>query len=218
MKRRTSRSHFAATAATLTSLVLLGSACSDSIPTAADAEANLARGESTKTGAKTYAANLEMLNQSGVSGMAELRLDGNMLTVHIMARGLEPNMLHPQHIHGFMETKANAKCPTAEDRNEIPMSPMEAAHPDQLISLQEGADDYGPVQLSLTPFPTAPDGTINYTQTFTVDPKMIGPLQNRAIVLHGMTVPAQGGGTTYLATLPVACGQIRPANGAMMMN
>lgn len=38
------------------------------------------------------------------------------------------------------------------------------------------------------------------------------PLQNRAIVLHGMTVNGE-----YVATLPVACGQIMPNNNGKKM-
>jgi hypothetical protein len=39
------------------------------------------------------------------------------------------------------------------------------------------------------------------------------PLQNRAIVLHGLTVNG-----TYMVTLPVACGQIQSASNGMMGN
>jgi len=65
--------------------------------------------------------------------------------------------------------------------------------------------------LPLTPFPTAPDGTIEFEMTYTVD-SSVTPLQNRAIVLHGMTVTIDEV-DTYIATLPVACGQISPAQG-----
>ena len=105
-------------------------------------------------------------------------------------------MLHPQHIHGFESDKGNSFCPTPADDEDG----------DGLVDLLEGLPDYGPVQLSLTPFPTAADGTVDYEQTFTVDAQQVGPLQNRAIVLHGMTVNGE-----YVATLPIACGQIWPA-------
>lgn len=45
------------------------------------------------------------LNDSGVRGQAVLFLEGNELTVRVIATGLEPNMPHPQHIHGFMATE-----------------------------------------------------------------------------------------------------------------
>lgn len=147
---------------------------------------------------KMYKAYLSPLNNSGVSGMATLMLEGNMLTVTIEASGMTPNEVHPQHIHGFMDKNKNAKCP-----------PMSAdTDGDGLVELTEGAPFYGPVLLSLTPFPTATaEGTIMYSNTFTVDPEVL-PLQNNAIVLHGMTVEG-----TYWPTLPVACAQIMPANG-----
>ncbi|MBC5992490.1 hypothetical protein [Pontibacter cellulosilyticus] len=145
---------------------------------------------------KTYTADIMALNGSGVMGTATLTLEGDMVTVHIMASGLEPNQLHPQHIHGFMDSNKNAVCPP----------PSADTDGDGLIELGEGAPFYGPILQPLTPFPTAPNGTINYTRTFEVTADML-PLQNNVIVLHGMTVNGQ-----YWATLPVACGEIKPAN------
>ncbi|GHA78590.1 CHRD domain-containing protein [Pontibacter akesuensis] len=145
---------------------------------------------------KVYTVNLNELNNSGVSGTATLTLMGDKLEVHIQASGLEPNKLHPQHIHGFVENNRNATCPDMS-------SDMDG---DGLIELAEGLPSYGPVLLSLTPFPTAPDGTIDYKQTFDMTADL-RPLQNRVIVLHGMTVDGE-----YLATLPVACGMVMNAN------
>lgn len=148
---------------------------------------------------KDYVVHLEELNDSGVEGTVRLSLDGDQLTVSVQATGLEPNMLHPQHIHGFtvenMGNARNATCPTMEfDTND-----------DGLVDLGEGVPAYGPVLLSLTPFPTADsDGNVSFEQTYTVDRKMLGPLQKRAIVLHGLTVEG-----TYVPTLPVACGPIQ---------
>ena len=145
---------------------------------------------------KTYTADIMALNGSGVMGTATLTLEGDKLTVQLMASGLEAGKLHPQHIHGFMDKNKNAVCP-----------PMSAdTDGDGLVELGEGLPFYGPVLLSLEPFPTAPDGTINYTRTFDVTAAML-PLQNNVIVLHGMTVNGE-----YVATLPVACGAIKPSN------
>lgn len=150
--------------------------------------------------AKVYTADLSSLNDSGVEGTAELVLMGNELTVTINATGLVPNMLHPQHIHGFMENNRNSTCPPASaDSNG-----------DGLVDLVEGLPFYGPVLLSLTPFPLAEDGTITFVQTYDVSASefSVTPLQNRAIVLHGLYVDGE-----YVPTLPVACGQISPAQG-----
>lgn len=143
---------------------------------------------------KQYKASIQALNNSGVSGTAMLWLEGSMLTVKIDAMGLEANMLHPQHIHGFMDNNKNSTCPNwSADTNG-----------DGIISLEEGLPSYGPVLLSLTEFPTADsNGEIHYMKKFTIDGSVL-PLQNRAIVLHGLTLNG-----TYVATLPVACAQIQ---------
>lgn len=161
--------------------------------------------------AKIYEAELTMLNESGVSGTAELTLVGDQLTVKITASGLEPNLPHPQHIHGFTENNANSVCP-----------PESAAGETGYITLADGLPFYGPVLLGLEPFPVADEnGDIMYEQTFTVDDS-ITPLQNRSIVLHGMIVEGSsefsGLDTDYWATLPVACGQISVKNKGGYIN
>lgn len=144
---------------------------------------------------KEYRASLGALNNSGAHGTATLMLDGNRLTVTIEAMGLEAGKPHPQHIHGFMENNRNSTCPTsALDTNG-----------DGLVDLGEGLPAYGPVLLDLAPMPAADaQGKVMYTRTFEISSNLL-PLQNRAIVLHGLTVNGQ-----YIATLPVACGQIMP--------
>lgn len=141
-------------------------------------------------GAQVHRVNLDELNGSGVEGKAVLILKGDTLKVKIHARGLEPNALHPQHIHGLTGT-ANATCP-----------PASAAGPDGVLSLVDGLPFYGGVLVGLEPFPMAENGTINYHQSFIVDGDLLD-LSDEAIVLHGGFV-----GTEYVATLPVACGEI----------
>lgn len=141
-----------------------------------------------------YTAELYGLNNSGVSGTAWLTMYRNGdLTVHISATGLEADMLHVQHIHGFDTNNGNSICPpdTADTDG------------DGLISVGEGAPFYGGVLLSLAEFPTADsDGNIDYMASFETTGDL-RPLQNRSIVLHGLTVEGE-----YIASLPVACGQI----------
>lgn len=165
--------------------------------------------------AKMYTVNFGELNGSGVSGTAELTLIGDQLTVKVNAMGLEPNMVHPQHIHGFADNKGNSTCP----------SPQADTNGDGLIDLVEGLPAYGGVLLELyvpiDEFPVADEnGVLTYERTFTLGETEfeeegelisqfdLSPLQNRTIVLHGMTVDGE-----YIATLPVACGQIQPSQG-----
>ncbi len=168
---------------------------------------------------RTFMANLQPLNNSGVSGTATITVDANTLTVEVMASGLEPNLPHPQHIHGFMDDNRNSTCPT----------PADDTNGDGFVDLVEGLPSYGPVLLELyvpiDEFPEADaEGNIHYTRTFNlgeiefeeegevIDYKDLKPLQNRAIVLHGLTVNG-----TYVPTMPVACGQIMPTNNGKGM-
>lgn len=183
-----------------------------------------------------FVAKLSPLSGSGVSGVASLALNttDQLLSVHIRASGLEPGMLHVQHIHGAFDGAGNpidSTSPTlAQDLDG-----------DGFIELLEGLTTYGPIIVplssppggALADFPIAADGTIDFSQTydltdpatfaanpttmvkFTADDLM--SLSFREIVLHGMSVDAGfGAGTTgeidgtagYKAVLPVASGEI----------
>ena len=189
-------------------------------------------------GFHVYATEFTALNNSGVDGHALLFLDerSQTLSVNIRAEGLEPNQVHPQHIHGFPDDK-DANTPTiAQD-----------ADRDGFVELLEGLVKYGPVQLNLTlnpgdsthnhgtpghdhtadaVFPTADaEGNLRYSETFRFDrsdPNAqailddIVPLQRKEIVLHGLTLrEGQGsdGGEAdgtggYKEILPVASGEL----------
>ena len=174
-----------------------------------------------------YVANLTPLNNSGVFATFNLTVDGNNLTVTETATGLEANMPHPQHIHGLLGAAAPMTALA---------TPASDTDGDGFVELAEGQVSYGPILLDLSSppggavadFPTAPGGTISFTQTYNLaDPTIFDagfsatdllPLTNREIVIHGMTVAAGiGAGTPgevngtggYLATLPVADGLIR---------
>ncbi|MDT0635929.1 MAG: CHRD domain-containing protein [Salinisphaeraceae bacterium] len=156
----------------------------------------------------TFEARLNSLNNSGVTGSAFVALDSSNdeLTVIIAAEGLEANQTHPQHIHGNDNASENATCPTlAQDSNS-------GDENDNQISVAEGRETYGPIILALEPFPTADNnGNVTYRQTFqlgegdTPSVAQLQPLENRHIVLHGLTVGGQ-----YIATRPVTCGQLIP--------
>ena len=172
--------------------------------------------------AMEYTADLKSLNNSGVTGQAFLLLDGDSLTVMIHASGLEPNQVHPQHIHGLLDSN------NQPIKSVFPKLALDADK-DGFIELDEGLPAYGPVLLSLTSppggnladFPTAPHGVIYFLQTYTLDATLkaqLLPLDKREIVVHGESVFAGQGANTglevdgsagYKDILPVAAGEIR---------
>ena len=147
----------------------------------------------------SYSANLTSLNDSGASGIATVTVVGNSLTVTINASGMVENQLHPQHIHG-LEDSTNATCPpqSADVDN------------DGIITVPEGAPFYGGILLPLEDFPTADaNGAVSFTKTFTLGEndvltaEVLGSIENRVIVLHGLN-----NNGAYVPTIPVACGQL----------
>jgi len=68
----------------------------------------------------------------------------------------------------------------------------------------EGFTFYGPIILPLNPLDfVESDGTLRYKASYRINPDSIQPIGKRTIVLHGMTINGE-----YIASLPVACGQI----------
>lgn len=170
--------------------------------------------------AELHPLNAGVCGIAPVTGTAEFSV-GATFEARVWASGLEPNMLHPQHIH------AADTCPPPEaDTNG-----------DGFIDVIEGLPFYGEIMIPLdanlanlgseTSFPMAEGGTIDYEQsTSTADlTKALAAmgydginLPKRHVVLHGVspdtdlpdTVQSLGGLPAYL-TLPVACGEIAPA-------
>jgi len=145
---------------------------------------------------REYELKLYALNDSGVSGKAEIKLvNGNEIRVSIKARGLEAGRPHPQHIHGFNAPLKDSACPDLS--NDI--------NGDGIVTINEGAAVFGPIIVPLVPFDLADvNGDLRYRASFTINPDSLLPLEKRTIVLHGMTVNGQ-----YIPSLPIACGQIR---------
>lgn len=209
----------------------------------------LAAPQSAEAARLQYEADLVALNSSGVTGMARLLFDNVAMTLDVLVRaeGLEPNQIHPQHIHGRF------------DANGAPMDTEEPTIVDDLdgdglVELLEGAPKYGPVILDLRDdtlpgtdgFPTAPDGSIDFSFVYdlTSSPAfgagygaadLGADLSLREIVIHGLTLAAgQGAGdgeadgtAGYKLVLPVATGQFErvplspvplPAAGLMLLS
>ncbi len=153
-----------------------------------------------------FTAHLTELNGSGVNGQAVLWATDDALMVNLTVNGLDKGLVHMQHIHG--KADGTAECPTiARDTDG-----------DGLISVGEGAPDYGPVLLSLLRdgvFPTPHNGGVNKTmETYTSTNSGgvisdLAPLDSRVIVIHGLDLDGSGGYESGLEfALPVACGVI----------
>lgn len=178
-----------------------------------------------------YFAPFTALNGSGVTGGAIAAYDDetHTLTVAISAKGLEANQPHIQHIHGFLDG-TEARTPTLDQDDDR----------DGYVELAEGLDTYGPILLNLstnhangsggdnghshegavTGFPTAPNGSEYFVESYRLPQDSLGVdpmLALREIVIHGMTTPAGAGAGTagevdgsagYKLVLPVASGEL----------
>lgn len=183
-----------------------------------------------------YHTTFTTLNNSGVTGSASLTLDttANTLLVNINARGLQPNEPHPQHIHGTFDGGTSGTPTQAQTPTLAVDSPANGGNGDGYIELGEGATTYGSILIPLTSppggalsgFPTAPDGTINFSETYNLGDSAtynagygsadLFPLTFREIVIHGMNAPIDltDGGVFYAAgtydpVFPIASGVIR---------
>lgn len=211
---------------------LLFAGCDDSYITNPNEKENIQTQEfgaeasqrSSNSNSKIYKVKLEALNPDAgyraVKGVANLRITGDKLTVQVNANGLQPGMLHPQHIH------ATDSCPPpAADTNN-----------DGFIDVIEGVPFYGGIFIPLdadladlsfqTSFPEPKNnaGAITYKESASVDELEAATgedlnLEGRHIVLHGVSsetnlpesVQSLGGLPAHL-TLPVACGEIVKVN------
>lgn len=182
------------------------------------------RGDESERGNARFVAKLAPIphdmaadHGSNVTGTARLKVDGTTVRVRIRVRGLTPNLPHAMHIHGILGD-ANVCPPATADTNG-----------DGLVSLEEGAPFYGPIDVSFTKtgdtsaasglalerFPVADsEGRLNYNRTFTIPQNVLDSLGSLHIVVHGLALdgndsgPVGGYDSLFEAVLPVACGEI----------
>jgi hypothetical protein len=215
-----------------TSLMIAGAAtaCQDSPTDELLGEADASASEQ-EARAQVFQAQLRPLNSDvshrPVKGQATVRVENGQFTVRVDAKGLEPGIPHPQHIHGKAGL-AVGECPdmTADEND------------DGVIDVIEGVPDYGAVRLTLDgdlsdgpgtqvnslPNPDNQGGAITYTASVSLEAVQNGVDDafggyelapgKRHIVLHGVdpetdlsTAQSLGGLPAWL-TLPVACGQL----------
>lgn len=172
------------------------------------------------TGDDVYKVTFKALNAEvgyrTVKGIANLRVRNDKLTVQVNANGLQPGMLHPQHIH------AAGSCP----------SPSADANNDGFIDVVEGVPSYGGIFVPLDadladlsfqtsfPNPSNKAGAITYKESVSVSELESAAgedlnLEGRHLVIHGVsaetdlpeTVQSLGGLPANL-TLPIACGEV----------
>ncbi len=178
-----------------------------------------------------YVARLKDLNGLGAEGNAFLAVSGDTLLTSVTANGLDPDMTHIQHIHGRVDDAGKpleSRPPTLADD----------ADGDGVIELAEGVPTYGPILTPLSSpagggladFPTAPQGRVEFTQSYDLNDsatfngdftrEQLLPLDLREIVVHGGTLAeGAGAGTTgeadgtpgFKLVLPVATGAIDQA-------
>jgi hypothetical protein len=113
-------------------------------------------------------AHIDPLNNSGVTGKADIKFDGKRGKVSIEAKGLMKGVPHAIHIH--FANKARNECPSVRDDINF----------DHRLTATEGGPAYGPFRVSVTTkgdtspasglaldrFPTTPKGKLDYDRTF----------------------------------------------------
>jgi hypothetical protein len=129
---------------------------------AAAASTLLASGASAAV--MNYRANIQPLNNSGVTGTANFSHDttANTLSVRIRASGLAPSTPHPQHIHGaFADAGCRVRAAASSQvaglcidgtpsESNIPTIPANDLDGDGFLETVEGTPAYGPINLILS--------------------------------------------------------------------
>jgi uncharacterized protein DUF4214 len=181
----------------------------------------------------TAVAVLNPSNNSGVSGEAIVHIDkqAGIVTLDVVASGLTPDQIHPQHIHGFDDDQPSL----------LPNITLDGDR-DGFVEDPEGATVVGPALLSgtasgavtnveiSTDFPTADaNGNLRFHQEYRfdlTDPNQQAIFENleqriagREFQIHGLDIlPGEGDNTGfevngtpgYAIALPVANGVFLP--------
>jgi Cu/Zn superoxide dismutase len=174
------------------STLLLASALA--LPLAAAALAAPASAGTPRVG--DFSVDLAKVNSDG-TGHVDLSEHGTQLMVHLTVNGVDGGV-HLAHIHGIKQ--AMNECPSlAAD-----------ADGNGLIDFAEGLPSYGPVQVTLSNGTNDRGTSLDWTRRFThLDNgdgiASLGPLDQYAIVVHGVDLNGDG-----VATNPDADGNGAP--------
>lgn len=188
----------------------------------------LRQGEDTST--RTYRAQISSINAGAngnrnVTGNVTLEVQGDQLHITVEASGLEPDMMHLQHLHGLKEGNGiSCPDPSADNNN------------DGLVDITEAYDVAGVtmipfhnnppnMEVDTQTYPTADEnGNISYKQTVDLN-ELRNSFNERfdweeldfskfTYLIHGVeenAVPETVNSVKGLpphVTLPVGCGQL----------
>ena len=180
---------------------------------------------------KAYVSEIKEMNpeltKDEVSGQAIFIIANGQLNISLVVKGLAPNIMHLQHIHGFISgEKGTCPPPEADTNNDGVIDLIEThAYSGKTLVPFNGA----PIDLVIKSdsYPVADaDGLITYNMTIPLDKleaavkKEYGidqlSLEDRIIFIHGIpeeaslpdSVKSLPGVPAYI-TVPVACGVIK---------
>lgn len=180
---------------------------------------------------KAYIAEINGINSSltknEVSGQAIFIIANGELSISIAVKGLAPNIMHLQHIHGFMNGKKGTCAQAEADTNNDGIIDLIETH------IYSGKTlvpfNASPIELVIKSdsYPVADEnGLITYSMTISLDElesaiqKEYGinqlSLEDRVIFIHGIpesdplpeSVQSLPGVPAFI-TVPVACGTIK---------
>ncbi|MDD3722374.1 MAG: hypothetical protein PHW92_07795 [Lutibacter sp.] len=180
---------------------------------------------------KAYVAEINEINpeltKNDVSGQAIFIIANGQLSISMVVKGLAPNMMHLQHIHGFISGEKGTCAPPEADTNNDGVIDLLETHTYSGKTLVpfNGA----PIALAIKSdsYPVADEnGLITYNMTISLDEleaaiqKAYGidqlSLEDRVIFIHGIpeedplpsSVQSLPGVPAFI-TVPVACGTIK---------
>ena len=132
-----------------------------------------------------------MNNESGSQATADVRINGDRMTVSIEGTGFTPESPHAQHFHGSFDAAKDFTCPTSDaDENgdgQVDTAEGLPAYGDIVISLTTEGDTSPDSGLAVDRMPVADaDGNLTYERTFDLPAGAGDALRNLHIVQHGL--------------------------------